>query len=137
MATPRIRHILQVKNGKPVMQNREKFYEDLKRFEGRPCYFTLSELKRSRSNNQNRYYWGVVIEIIGRELGYHPEEVHEVLKNQFLPVRTLSIGDDEYKISGSTAKLSTKEFEDYLERVRTWAASNLSIVIPLPNEVDF
>ena len=37
------------------------------------------------------------------------------------------------KIKGSTKRLTTMEFESYLERVRAWSAT-MGIVLPLPNE---
>ena len=36
--------------------------------------------------------------------------------------------------SRSTANLNTKEFENYLEEIRRWAITDLSINIPEPNE---
>lgn len=38
----------------------------------------------------------------------------------------------------STAELSTKEFEEYLEKIRQWASDpdeGVNCYIPLPNEV--
>ena len=34
----------------------------------------------------------------------------------------------------STTKLSTKEFNEYIEQIQVWAASEHGVVIPDPNE---
>ena len=87
--------------------------------------------KTSRSTLQNSYYWSVVVEILAKELGYDKDEIHEILKYKFL--QSNAMGMPYVK---STTKLSTGEFEDYLEKIRRWAAEFLNINIPLPNEVE-
>lgn len=37
----------------------------------------------------------------------------------------------------STTGLNTKEFEDYLAKVRRFAATDLNIFVPLPGETEF
>lgn len=92
---------------------------------------------KSRSNPQNRYYWSVVIGTISEETGYTPSEVHEIIKHKFLTeVRLLNRKDKvvELKVSGSTANLDTKQFEELMSQIRIWASSELSIFVPEPNE---
>jgi len=90
----------------------------------------IKAVKATRSDIQNNYYWGVVIKIISDELGYTPDEIHEILKYRLLLVY------GEYPYVRSTASLSTVEFEEYLNRIRTWAMLQLGCYIPLPNEHD-
>jgi hypothetical protein len=89
--------------------------------------------KMNRSQKQNAYYWGVVLKIMGDEIGYLPDEVHQLMGKQFLSYER-SPGELFLK---STSKLSTVEFEDYLANVRRFAATELSIMVPLPNETEF
>ena len=89
------------------------------------------EKKETRSGKQRRYQWGVVYKIIGDELGYTDEEVHQLMCEQFL-----SYTKDFKQFVKSTTKLNTKEMEEYLEQVRKFAAMELSINVPLPNESD-
>ena len=88
--------------------------------------------KMTRSDKQNRYMWGVVYKIIGDEVGYLPEEIHQLMGKQFLAYE--SKGEMFVK---STTKLKTGEMEAYLENVRRFAAMELGCVVPLPNETDF
>ena len=85
--------------------------------------------KETRSDRQNRYMWGVVYTVIGNDLGYEIEEVHQIFGEKFL----------SYEKNGrvfikSTASLSVKGMEEYLEKVRMYASTDLSIIVPLPNE---
>lgn len=91
----------------------------------------VRELKRRRSDRQNRYYWGVVVALLAEYFGYSREEMHEALKMKFLRKEP----PDKPATVRSTTDLSTQEFEDYLEEVRQWAAEFYGIDIPLPDEV--
>lgn len=100
----------------------------------RHAFIEASGLNRmSRSQKQNAYYWGVVLKIMGDEIGYLPDEVHQLMGKQFLSYER-SPGELFIK---STTKLSTVEFEDYLSNVRRFAATELNIYVPLPNETEF
>jgi hypothetical protein len=87
--------------------------------------------KTQRSNNQNNYYFGVVCKILGDYFGYTEDEMHEALKIHFL-----SKGACDVPTVGSTAKMNTAEFEDYLTKIKRWAASEYGVVIPDPNEIE-
>lgn len=95
------------------------------------CGRSLSE----RSTKQNSYLWGVVYQTIADEVGSSPEDVHQQMKEQFLPRMFVTIGDQEREIDKTTTILSTSEMETYLLKIRQWAQEFLNCLIPLPNEV--
>lgn len=112
----------------------DKFRSALQALAGKQVQFTIEPRQNDRSMSQNRYYWGVIVKILGDEFGYQPDEMHEILKSKFL--RRWSQGKlGVFPYAQSTAKLSTLAFEEYLKKVRIWAASEFQIVIPLPNEI--
>lgn len=117
--------------GKIKVHHKTKWDEMLQKI--KPGFYQLKIKKpqKTRTEKENKYYWGVVVKMIGDELGYTQEEAHEALKHQFLR-------EEQGKLSKvrSTADLSTTEFEQYLEQVRIFALVELNIKIPLPNEVD-
>lgn len=90
--------------------------------------------RSQRSTQHNRYYWGVVVKMVSEELGYRPEEAHEALAHHLLP-----LGHDDARLPGrrSTSTLTVQEFADYVEACRQFAASELGLSIPEPNEVDY
>ena len=83
-----------------------------------------------RSNPQNRYYWGVCVEIISDHTGFTPEEIHEVLKHKFLTPKE-RMGQQIYP---NTTQLDTREFNLYIEKIQRWASESLGLVIPDPNQ---
>jgi len=99
----------------------------------------LREEKHIRSKQQNKYYWGVVVDTLATELGYLPDEMHEVLKTQFLKEHVKiqhGFAEKEVEVIKSTTDLSTKEMEEYCEHIRIWAIQEFGVRILTPNEVD-
>ena len=113
-----------------VLDDEKGFTEHIKSLDGKFIQLVVRRYRTNRSNNQNKYYWGVVIKILGDELGYMPDEMHNALRWKFLRK------GGKLETVKSTSSLTTIEFEEYLELVRIWALRDLEIAIPLPNEVD-
>ena len=88
--------------------------------------------KKQRSNEQNRYFHGVIVKLISEGIGYSPDETKTLLKMMFLLVEK-----NGFVTCRETKDLSTVEQEEFNEHCRRWAAAELSINIPLPNEVDY
>lgn len=114
--------------------NVAKWKTHLLRFKGKTVEVTAENRRKSRSGEQNAYYWAVVVKMIADHCGYRTQEevqgVHEELRRKFLT------GHGPLGVTPSTAILSTEEFSEYLEAVRRWAADELSIYIPEPGEVE-
>jgi len=137
--------------GKVMADEPKQLATCIKSHEGRRVTISVGEEKkmhRPRSLEQNAYYHGVCVKILADELGYTPSEMHEALKFEFLRYQRhvkmeKVIGGRVKKIdkllwcSRSTTDLSTKEFEDFLGRVRVFSSVDLGIFIPLPNETGY
>jgi hypothetical protein len=125
-------------NGKLKLRNQDLFASELATMKG-PVEVVVQKQRSRRSLNQNAYYWGVVVKILSDELGYAPEEVHELLKQKFnwKDVALTNYLDDvseEIRIGASTADLSKIDFMAYIDKIQRWAAEFLNVVIPDPNE---
>ncbi len=94
--------------------------------------------REKRTDEQNRYYWGVCVAILADHFGYEPEELHEEMKLMFNPIQSKI--DPSRTIGGSTTKMSTIEFfsdqDSYVERICRWAAESHGVFIPPPETVD-
>lgn len=122
-----------IKKGKLYLADMEQFNQYISNFEGKDVHISVGIPRKDRSSEQNRYYWGCVVEILQKELGYETKEMmHDALRMTFLKVHYT----DKPPTIKSTTELSTVEFEEYLSQVRQWASQE-GIYIPLPNEVDF
>ena len=103
--------------------------------------------EKKRSSQQNKYLWGVVYKtIVDNDPGYFvndavdalrktarlstAEVVHEFCKARFLPAADLP--GLQITVAPSTAKLPRKEFQEYVEAIRRWAADELQVFVPDP-----
>ena len=123
-----------VSNGEliPFAPLREKKW--LSQFEGRVVKYSYRLYRDTRSNQQNSFYWSVVVKIMADYCGYdRPEDMHEALKERFNSEPRDHKGFIKIK---STTGLNTVEFEEYLSRIKRWAAEE-GLIIPNPNEVDY
>lgn len=121
-----------VKDGKLKLESRDLFLMYVESFDGHEVQLTLKKKSKPRSNQQNRYYWGVVIKTLADHLGYTPDEMHDALRMKFLIDR-----ERQLPTIKSTTTLSTITFEEYMTSVRQWASQELDCYIPEPNEVDY
>jgi hypothetical protein len=123
-----------IEKGKLILEAPHAYLVYLASLEGKRIELILKKRKSQRSLAQNSYYWGVVIEILSNHTGYESEEMHEALKVKFL-----SEGTDEktglIKVK-STAKMNTDEFIKYTDKIIRWAAQDLGVFIPDPNQVE-
>ena len=122
-----------IENGKLKLDDIVGFKKYLLGLEDKKVQVIVRKFKTSRSLKQNSYYWGVIVPIIADWVGEGDREsIHEALKEKFLKVRT----SKGLKIVQSTTKLTTTEFEIYLEKVKRWASMECNLVIPDPNQVE-
>uniref|UniRef100_A0A6M3LLC6 Uncharacterized protein n=1 Tax=viral metagenome TaxID=1070528 RepID=A0A6M3LLC6_9ZZZZ len=94
--------------------------------------------RSKRTDEQNRYYWGVVVAILADHFGYEPEEFHEEMKLMFNPIQSKI--DPSRTIGGSTTKMSTVDFfsdqDSYVERICRWGATEHGVFIPPPEKAE-
>ena len=124
-----------VDKGALVILSLERFNAWVKSLDGKEVEITVRKKRTKRSDQQNRYYWGVIIKLLCDDTGYEPEEMHDSLKAKFLGASE----EDEFGLVKipSTTKLTIDEFVEYTNGVIRWAAEFLKIYIPSPNECDY
>lgn len=93
---------------------------------------------KKRTNPLNRWYWGVIVRLVRVELNeygneFDSEETHSFLK-QLFNYKEVEIDDQIIKVPVSTTKLDNAGFIEYCEKIIAWAAMDLNIQIPFPNE---
>lgn len=114
---------------------------------GRPYRVIIEEAKSTRTNQQNRYLWGVAYKLIADAVGYEVEEVHEYLCGymwgwtekrvpkkpsnpegiESVPIRTTTTDAD-----GKRSVLNKHEFADYVAFVQRFGAKH-GVHIPDPD----
>ena len=128
-----------VKKGKVILKDKDKFDEYIFTLEDKDIELVVGKVKKYRSTPENKYYWGVVLELLSEFSGDSKEWWHEFIKAKFLTeIVHKEVGKKviEGKMLRRTSALSTVEFEDLMRKVRIWASQELQIYVPEPNEVD-
>lgn len=115
-----------------VLDLKDRFREHRKSLEGERIDLILRKHEDLRTAQQNKFYHKIVVEILSEHTGYTHDEMHENLKRMFL---SATDGHGLIRV-GSTAKLKTKEFTEYIDKIMRWAAIELRCPIPEPNSVD-
>ena len=124
-----------------LKRNRNLILDAIKSFEGQNVVISIQKQKKTRSNNQNAYYHGVVIPIMQqclKDAGYlmTNESIHEMLKLRFLK-ESILVNEDtgEYlERIKSTTELSTTDFMEYIMEIQKFAVEYFNTEIPSPNE---
>lgn len=89
-------------------------------------------LKREkRTIPQNRLYW-LYVTCIADETGNSKEDIHNHLKQTFLKVEDMIIGNASIAKTISTTKLSTSMMANYINQIVVWASSECGIILPDP-----
>jgi hypothetical protein len=134
-----MKHFATVIDGKLTLLAPNLFKEAVRLLDGKDVTLTI-ERSSKRSSQQNRYYWGGIIPVVQygmQQLGVKMsnEQVHELLKFKFL-LEDVVTEDGEILMQtiGSTTKLNTIKFNEYIDDIREWSLEYLGQDIPEPNE---
>lgn len=131
-----------VENGN-LKRNRKLIKDAISTFENKTVSITIQKFRKSRSNNQNAYFWGVVVPLVQQGLIDATAEVRDaqsiyqqILLPMFAPTRDITNRDTGEVISErmTSSELSTVEFMEFIQEIQKWAAEFLGITIPDPNE---
>ncbi|MGV3698294.1 hypothetical protein [Flavobacterium sp.] len=139
----------EVQDGK-LTKNRELVVDAINTYEGKKVTVTIERFYKKRSNKQNNYYWGVIVEhwmrIIREYWGeiWEIDEVHEFLKGNLNydvlvddstgELATNPQTNEVIRKPKSTTKNTTFTQEEYHEAARQLAWEMFQYTIPLPNE---
>ena len=124
------------------LDRREDFVEGLRAFAGEEVTLTVEKRRgKKRSLAQNAWLWGVALPLIADYCGYDKHE-HERLHYDLLGVRfgtetiasVLPHAPIRIVPAKTSSQLSTAEFAEYQEWLVRYAAMELGVVVPLPNE---
>ena len=118
-----------IKDGKMILNNRDKFIKELTQFEGKEIVIKIIERNNNRTKDQNSLLWSW-ISILANSTGYTKEEMKELIQVKFLQRERLDAdGYTETYIKG-TSTLSKQEFNDLMNQVSYWSNNTLSISLP-------
>lgn len=126
-----------------LKRNREQIKQAIASFEGKEIIITIDKAKKTRSNNQNNFYWGVCIPLIQSGLKdatgefRSSENIHyNILLPLFSPSVEIINTDTGQVLTEriSSSEMTTIQFCSYIIEIQKWSAEFLGIDIPSPNE---
>jgi hypothetical protein len=102
-------------------------------FPGKPVKVEIAEKKKSRSDAQNRYLWGVVYPTLRDATGQSCDDWHEFFLGEWAGWETVELfGRKRLKPVRRSSKLTVMEFADYIGFIQMRAAEH-SIFIADPD----
>lgn len=122
-----------IEKGKLKFDNPHKYIVRIASLEGKKIELILRQQKSKRSLQYNRYYFGVIVEVLANHLGYDKQSMHDNLKLKFASSPDLS--HDGMLIIERTSKMTTVRFMKYCADIQQWAAEFLGVYLPDPNEI--
>jgi len=96
---------------------------------------TITKRRTKRSVEQNSLMW-MWFNCIENETGTSKQDVHDYCCRAF-NYRVVEINGKQEKVAGGTSKLTTVTMTDFLNKVQAWAASELGIILPNPDDLEF
>jgi len=126
-----------------LKRNREQIKQAIASFEGKEIIITIDKAKKTRSNNQNNFYWGVCIPLIQSGLKdatgefRSSENIHyNILLPLFSPsVEIINIDTGQVLTERiSSSEMTTIQFMEYVMEIQKWSSEFLNVDIPDPNE---
>ena len=130
-----------ITNGKLHISKRAQFNKAISMMPDCRIELVLRKLYNQRSDHQNRYYWGVIVNIwqdlLLEAYGefYSIQDTHDFLKTNFnFEEKVFTESGLVLRTTKSTTKNTTVDQEEYHERCRRAAFDNFGVEIPLPNE---
>lgn len=114
----------------------------LSELRGQQVEVTVTRYKASRSQQANRYLFGVVYALMAAEIGCSVEELHDAMCAKFLPDERKRL-EFVNKLTGETetveidprrsSKLKGDAFFAFVESVRLWGVEFLGVITPDPD----
>lgn len=128
-----------VTNGKFLADSPVEFTNAFRFFEGQAVTVTIDTRSDDRTEQQNKYLWGVIYPELRdgyRELGYdvNTEQVHGMVGEMFLKRPIFQNGEIVKHYIHSTAKLNKTEFSFFVEQLMRHGAEDLGIAISPPQK---
>lgn len=124
------------KGGYLAFENAPHFWSCVRGLDGQRVMVSVEPYRPVRSSQQNRWYWGVICQMVaqhlskGRPFELHRTQAHYLLKSAFLGVDETPMGP----VPKSSRELTTLDFSEYCERIVAHAASEWGLQIPQPED---
>ena len=131
-----------VVNGK-FTDRKQMIIKAVQQFEGKNVIFSIRKKTKKRSNQQNNYYWGVIIPLATKAILdtwgeiWNKERVHELLLAE-CPIYTEKVNKDTGEIMRvvmRSSEMNTIEMNNYWTACGRLLHEYFNVYVPEPNEI--
>jgi len=91
--------------------------------------YNISKIFKNRTMQQNKYLW-LINNLLADHLGYSADEIHYSVLAFLRVARVTGKDGKERKIILSTSKKNTIEVNEYIEKIKVFASTELDFYIP-------
>ena len=121
-----------VKDGNILPDNPNYFKAQMMKLEGKRIQ--IEEVRRSKTQGQLGYLFGVCYPLIAEHTGYTIEETHSLMKKLYLPRKFIMWRGREIELEPSIKPSTSKELSEFITNVIN-EAGEMNINIPPPDEL--
>lgn len=104
---------------------------------GSKCPTCGASKKRQRSTDQLRYWFGVPMKLLSEQTGYTKMQMHYLCLAICFGVLVDEQTGREVPVVPASRYLTPAQFSELVDWVIPWAWDEWSVVIPMPDEVDY
>ena len=122
-------------------RNRNIVLDAIKSFNGCDVVLTIDKVKKKRSNNQNRFYWGCLIPLMQQGAKdiwgetWSIDKAHQHLSKKFVFHESVNQKNGVItQTHKSTTELTTTDWEVYVTEIRIYLLEDFDIDAPEPNQ---
>jgi hypothetical protein len=126
-------------NGKPHLVNKDRFaaYFACAFGEGDVGELVARKIRKRRSYDQLKYWFGVPMTILSEKTGYTKMQMHYLCLACCFGIVADKVTGREVPVVPASKHLTTKQFSDLIEWCPPWAFETYDgLEIPLPEKVD-
>lgn len=104
-----------------VVKSPRWYHHQLGKFkDGENVTLVVHNRKPKRSDQQNKYYWGIYLPKVAEETGEADlDRLHELFKGKFLTEGVFEVLGEKVRMKKSTTQLSKAEFSQYIIDIET------------------
>lgn len=101
---------------KLIVKSKEWYKHQINKFRvGENVTLVVHSERPKRSEQQNKFYWGVYLPKVAEETGEKDlDRLHELFKGKFLTEGVVEVLGEKVRMKKSTTELSKSEFTEYI-----------------------
>jgi hypothetical protein len=133
--------ITKVENGN-LNRNRNLIKKAIESFEGKEIVLKIERVKKQRTEDQNSFYWGVIVQLTKQAIleywgeVWSKEQIHTyylINLPTYREVVNKKTGEVK-EVLKSSSQMTTIEMSNWWERIGKYMAENFDTVLPEPNK---